>query len=76
MLWYNCEALLAHTAGWPLSKRSPLAWIARDLLLPAIWINAWLADEFVWRGNAVRSRDGGPRLARAARQWLARQTPT
>ncbi len=53
VFWYAIEALLALVAGWPLSWRSPLAWIARDLLLPVLWAEGWTGDNFVWRGNAM-----------------------
>jgi ceramide glucosyltransferase len=53
-VWYGCEALLAWTAGWHLTLRSPLAWALRDMLLPAIWFNGWLGSAFVWRGNEMR----------------------
>jgi ceramide glucosyltransferase len=53
-LWYGGEALLAFAAKWPLTLRSPLAWIARDLLLPVLWSAAWLGNGFVWRGNEMR----------------------
>ncbi len=53
-VWYGGEALLAWTAGWHLTGRSLLAWIARDLLLPAIWFNGLLGSAFVWRGNQMR----------------------
>jgi hypothetical protein len=25
----------------------------RDLLLPGLWIDAWVGTEFAWRGNAM-----------------------
>jgi len=53
-VWYGSEAILAWAAGWHLSARSPLAWLLRDLLLPAIWFNGWLGSAFVWRGNQMR----------------------
>ena len=49
------EAALAHTAGWHLSMRSPLAWMLRDMLLPMVWIGGWLGRDFVWRGNQMRA---------------------
>jgi ceramide glucosyltransferase len=52
-LWYGCEAVLAGAAGWPLSVRSPLAWMLRDLLLPVLWFSGWLGSAFVWRGNEM-----------------------
>jgi ceramide glucosyltransferase len=51
--WYGSEAALAFAAGWPLSWRSPLAWVARDLLLPALWAGGWTGRNVVWRGNAM-----------------------
>ena len=53
-LWYGSEAALARAAGWHLGFRSPLAWIVRDALLPAIWFNGWLGSAFDWRGNEMR----------------------
>ena len=49
--WYAAEALLARASGWHSSVRAPLVWILRDLLLPALWVQAWLGSTFVWRGN-------------------------
>lgn len=50
-VWYGAEAALAGIAGWRLSWRSPAAWLARDLLLPALWIDGLVGDGFTWRGN-------------------------
>jgi ceramide glucosyltransferase len=54
VVWYGSEAILAWAAGWHLTISSPLAWVLRDLLLPAIWFNGWLGSAFVWRGNQMR----------------------
>ena len=51
--WYAAEAFLAFVAGWPLTWRSPFAWILRDALLPFLWGKAWTGDAIVWRGNAM-----------------------
>jgi ceramide glucosyltransferase len=56
-VWYGAEAALAHAAGWHLSVRSPLTWIARDLLLPVLWIGGWAGRDFVWRGNQMRAAE-------------------
>lgn len=53
LVWLAAEAQLAIGAGWRLSAISPLAWIVRDLMLPFMFINAWLANDFVWRGNEM-----------------------
>jgi ceramide glucosyltransferase len=52
-VWYGSEAILARAAGWHLTVRSPLAWMLRDLLLPALWLSGWLGSAFVWRGNEM-----------------------
>ena len=51
--WYSAEALLAYRAGWHLSRWSIPIWMLRDALLPALWISAWVGDEFEWRGNSM-----------------------
>jgi ceramide glucosyltransferase len=81
LAWYGAEALLARAFGWPLGVRSPLFWLARDLLLPVLWLRAWTLKGYQWRGNAVDVRPRAPashtsdgvrvRLARLL--WSARQ---
>jgi ceramide glucosyltransferase len=56
LAWYGAEALLARAFGWPLRARSPLFWIARDLLLPVLWAYAWVSNGYEWRGNPVDLR--------------------
>jgi ceramide glucosyltransferase len=51
--WYAAEAFLAYRAGWQLSRWSILVWMLRDALLPALWISAWIGNEFEWRGNPM-----------------------
>ena len=55
--WYACEACLARAAGWPISTSSPLAWITRDLMLPALWAQAWVGKTVSWRGNEMKLAD-------------------
>jgi len=55
--WYGAEALLARSAGWHLSWASPAAWLARDLLIPILWVASWLGNDFVWRNNPMRVAD-------------------
>jgi ceramide glucosyltransferase len=52
-IWYGAEAVLAAVAGWPLAWSSPAAWMARDALLPALWLSGWMNARFVWRGNVM-----------------------
>src|SRR5258708_6003449 len=58
-LWYGGEASLAAALDWPLSSRSIILWVARDIMLPALWIAAVCGDGFAWRGNEMTV--GGPR---------------
>jgi ceramide glucosyltransferase len=55
-IWYGAEALLAHVLAWPLRLRSPLFWIARDLLLPVLWVRGWAVRRYEWRGHAIDLR--------------------
>jgi ceramide glucosyltransferase len=52
-VWYGAEAALALAAGWSLGWASPIAWIARDLMLPWLWLRGWSGNRFEWRGNAM-----------------------
>jgi ceramide glucosyltransferase len=52
-VWHGSEMLLARSAGWHLSWRSPLAALVRDVMLPALWMQAWLGSGFTWRGNEI-----------------------
>jgi ceramide glucosyltransferase len=56
-LWYGAEAVLAYAAGWYLTRRSPLLWLARDSMLPVLWTISWLGNAFVWRGHEMRVAD-------------------
>ena len=53
-LWYGSELLVARQANWPATVADVLAWIIRDFLMLAIWIDAFAAKGFVWRGNAMQ----------------------
>ena len=46
---YGAEAILAFAAGWPLSWRSPAAWLTRDVLLPFLWARGWSGRNVIWR---------------------------
>jgi ceramide glucosyltransferase len=52
-IWFGAEAMLTRCAGWHFSWRMPLALLIRDLLLPVMWVDAWLNNEVVWRGSTV-----------------------
>ncbi len=50
-LWFGVELVLARVAGWHLRWQSPFAWLLRDILLPVLWVEGWVGNTFVWRGN-------------------------
>jgi ceramide glucosyltransferase len=52
-IWFGAEAALARCAGWHLSWRLIGAMLIRDLMLPPLWVAAWLSDEVKWRGSTV-----------------------
>lgn len=53
-IWYGAELVVARQANWPATAADILTWFIRDFLMVAIWINAFSAKGFVWRGNAMQ----------------------
>lgn len=51
------EMWLARVCGFPLDARTPFALLMRDLLLPVIFVDALLFDDFVWHGAAMSVRE-------------------
>jgi ceramide glucosyltransferase len=60
--WYGPEALLARQNRWHFSWRMPLLFVFRDLMLPVIYIDAWITDEFAWRGNEMTMHEEEPSI--------------
>lgn len=60
LAWYASEAVLARAAGWHIGPLSPLAWLARDAMLPVLWVQAWLGNSFSWRGNDMHLANAVP----------------
>jgi ceramide glucosyltransferase len=54
-VWLAAEAWLAASVAWHLTWRSPLLWLLRELLLPALIIQAWLGKSLSWRGTEMTS---------------------
>jgi ceramide glucosyltransferase len=52
-LWYGAEMVLVWVAGWRLTALYPLHAAIRDLLLPCLWVDAWVGTDFVWRGHQM-----------------------
>lgn len=51
------EMLLAKVCSFALDWRMPFALVARDLMLPVMFVDALLFDDFVWHGNAMTVRE-------------------
>ncbi|MEK4035614.1 ceramide glucosyltransferase [Methylocystis sp. IM2] len=51
------ELWLARVCGFPLDWRKPFALVMRDLLLPVMFVDALLFDDFVWHGNEMTVRE-------------------
>jgi ceramide glucosyltransferase len=58
--WYGAEAALVAGAGWPLGLWFLPAAIARDALLPWLWVQGLASDRFEWRGAALTVADLAP----------------
>ena len=54
-VWYGAEWLLSVRAGWHTSRWSIASFMLRDLMLPVLYVNAWLGRGFEWRGNDMRA---------------------
>jgi ceramide glucosyltransferase len=52
--WCGIESALCAAKGWPLSFWSPFAFLARELLTPALWVRALLSNEVRWAGTNYR----------------------
>ena len=64
LIWYGSEAALALLAGWRLTPATLFAFLLRDATLPWLWLQAWIIDDFEWRGHAMSTADEGAPPAR------------
>ncbi|MCX7898924.1 MAG: ceramide glucosyltransferase [Methylocystis sp.] len=62
---YLGEAALARVCGFVLNWRMPFAFLTRDLLLPAMFVDALLFDDFVWHGKPMSVREPSSSIARS-----------
>jgi ceramide glucosyltransferase len=59
-LWFGAEYALARVARWPSGWKIVIGFAIRDLILPALWLWAWLGNSFVWRGNEMDVKEPAP----------------
>ncbi len=55
--WCGAEACLGLASGWHMTWRMLPAFAARELMLPALWLQAWFIDSFDWRGNRISDEE-------------------
>lgn len=53
IVWYGVEIAAIALLRWPLGRRTPLALVLRDALLPVLFVTALTGNGFTWRGNAM-----------------------
>ena len=51
--WYAIEAIYVRVQRWHLSWLSPVSWLVRDALIPALWLRATIARSLMWRGQRM-----------------------
>jgi ceramide glucosyltransferase len=54
---YAGEAVLAFSNKWYFSWRLPFLFLLRDAMLPVVYFDAWLVNDFVWRGTEMTMRE-------------------
>ena len=59
VLWYTVELAMVALCRWPIAVASLPAAVLRDLLIPALWIGAWIGTRVTWHGTELQAR---PRL--------------
>lgn len=62
-IWYLVESLFLLAKGWPLVSLPEF--LARELLLAAMWLRAWTSDDVVWSGERMSAR----RVSSGRRTW-------
>ena len=57
-IWYAAEIVTAAGCRWPVGLATVPALLARDILMPAIWVGAFTGRSFTWKGTAMRMERG------------------
>jgi len=52
-IWYLTEITMNIIVGWPINLRHFCALLARDLLLPVLWLTAFGSSGYQWQGHKV-----------------------
>ncbi len=54
--WFALETLLSMAKGWQLSLAAPAVFVVREVMMLAVWVNAWMTDRVVWAKDKVHAR--------------------
>jgi ceramide glucosyltransferase len=57
--WFAVESLMFLLKGWPLSLRSPVAFLQREVMDLLVWLRALTASEVAWAGGRYRFQKEG-----------------
>lgn len=58
-LWLTLETLLSFAKGWQVSWAAPVILPAREGLMLAVWLHAWVATKVVWAKATLDTRAAG-----------------
>ena len=56
-LLHASELILAKICGFFIDFRMPLALVVRDLMLPVMFVDALLVDEYTWHGEKIKIKE-------------------
>jgi ceramide glucosyltransferase len=54
--WFALEGLHLRLQRWPMSWRAPVAWAAREVVLPLLWLRSLTTRTLVWRETRMDAR--------------------
>lgn len=52
-IMYGPELALAALNRWPVSLYTLPAMVARDVIMPFVWVRSWIGSAVAWRGNVM-----------------------
>jgi ceramide glucosyltransferase len=59
--WFVAETILIFAKSWGLSPSAPITFACREVMLPCVWLNAWLTNRVVWaQGTYVATSKSDP----------------
>lgn len=57
-LWFVLETWLSILKGWRVSWAAPAIFVAREGVMLAVWLNAWVTNCVVWAKDTLDARAG------------------